>query len=698
MPHDIKDASWVPDLWINREWSWLAFNQRVLMEALREENPVFERMKFLAIVSSNLDEFFMVRVASLRDQCNAGFKRPDAGGSTPKQQLARIMPRMQRMITEQHRIYRQRIAPDLADCGVRFVPYEALVGERALWADRYFQREVFPILTPMAADDNRPFPHILNRSLNIAVLLAARQGDKPDFATVQVPSALPRAIRLPQAEGAAQGERCDFLMLEDLIIAGMRRLFAGRQVLCSAPYRVTRSGDFPIDEEEGESILLEVEKSVKKRKWGAVTRLEIAYDADDRIARILRHALQATREEVYRIHGPINLDFLMKQVYSLPGFAAHRYRPFTPCLPAPLDAPGGLFDAIAQRDWLLHHPYDSFDSVVRLVQDAARDASVMAIKQTLYRVSGQSPIMRALVEAAEAGKQVTVMLEVKARFDEENNIQWGRRLERAGCHVVYGLKGLKTHAKIILIVRREALGIRRYVHLSTGNYNDVTANLYTDIGLLTADPALGEDATEFFNMLTGYSDAPALGKLIYAPVFLRRAFLERIRREADNARLGLPAGITAKCNALLDEEVAAALCEASRAGVPIRLLVRGICCLRPGVPDHSQGIQVRSIVGRFLEHSRIYHFVNGGAEELFLSSADWMTRNLDRRVELLFPVEDAAVRARVLDILERSWRDDAQAWVLGEDGKYHRAQCPPGSIPFNVQEALVDEARAASAR
>jgi len=682
-----------PKRLINRELSWLAFNRRVLMEAANPQNPVFERMKFLSIVSSNLDEFFMIRVAGLRAMCNASIKQTDETGLTPKQQLSRIMPRVQRMIRDQYQILCGQVIPDLRACGALLLPYTELDAAQAEWADSFFQREVYPVLTPLAVDANRPFPHILNRSLNLGVLLKPKQGDAPDFATVQVPSGLPRAIALP---GNAGDSTARFLLLEELIARHIHRLFAGRRMICCTPFRITRAADFPVDEEDAVSILAEVQKSINKRKWGAVIRLEIAHDAEEALLQTLRRRLKATRGEVYSINGPINLDFLIRQVYPSRGFSAHKYRRFEPYVPPPLREAEGdaFFQAISEGDMLLHHPYDSFEPVVRFLQESARDPRVMAIKQTLYRVSGHSPVVRALAEAAEAGKQVTVMLEIKARFDEENNIQWGRRLERAGCHVVYGLPGLKTHCKITLVVRREEDGIRRYVHLATGNYNDITANTYTDMGLLTAKPEYGEDATAFFNMLTGYSEAPELRRLIYAPDHLRAALLGRIRREAKHARTGRPSGIAAKINSLYDAEVSDALCRAGAAGVDVRLLVRGVCGLRPGLPGHSEGIEVHSIVGRFLEHSRIFCFVNGGEEEIFLSSADWMGRNLDKRVELMFPIDDPALRARVRALFDRSWGDTEKTWVMDAKGAYKRVRRRENGPCLNIQEALIEEAEA----
>ncbi|MCL2545274.1 MAG: polyphosphate kinase 1 [Clostridia bacterium] len=688
MPQPAKEQKNTPGYFVNRELSWLAFNKRVLMEAANPDNPVFERMKFLSIVSSNLDEFFMIRTAGIRDLCNADIKQPDEAGLTPKQQLNRIMPRVQRMIQQQYKILREQVLPDLRACGVRILAYDELDTTQAEWALRYFLREVYPVLTPMAVDANRPFPHILNRSLNLGVLLHPKQGDVPDFATVQVPSGLSRVVALP---GCAPGA-ASFLLLEELIARHIHLLFVGRRVLCCTAYRITRAADFPVDEEDAVSILTEVQKSIKKRKWGAVIRLEIAHDAEEEMLRMLRRKLKATRSEVYSIHGPINLDFLLKQVYAAEGFAAHKYESFEPRVPPELrDVEGdAFFEAIRRGDILLHHPYDSFEPVLRFLQEAAQDPRVLAIKQTLYRVSGHSPVVRALADAADAGKQVTVMLEIKARFDEENNIQWGRRLERAGCHVVYGLPGLKTHSKTTLVVRREDDGIHRYVHLSTGNYNDITAHIYTDIGLFTARPEYGEDATAFFNMLTGYSEAPALRRLIYAPNHLRAALLERIRREEKHALDGRPSGIAAKLNSLHDTKISDALCRAAAAGAPVRLLVRGICGLRPGLPGRSEGVEVRSIVGRFLEHSRIFCFVNGGEEEVFLSSADWMGRNLDRRVELMFPVEDPALRARVREVLERGWRDTEKAWVMNSKGNYSRVRRRESEPRLNSQASLIE--------
>ena len=680
------------DYYVNRELSWLEFNQRVLMEAANPDNPVFERMKFLSIVSSNLDEFFMIRVASLRDQCNAGYKKPDAAGYTAKRQIALITQRTQQMVAQQYQILRQGVMPDLLRSGIRILKHEQLTGDQQEWIRGYFEHEVYPVLTPMAVDSSRPFPLILNKSLNLGVLLASRDKNKqePDFATVQVPSALPRVVELPCLR--AEAER-SFILLEEIIEHSIARLFAGRRVLCCHPYRITRNGDLSFDEEDAADLLIVIQKSLKKRKWGAVIRLEIAHDADNALLRFLRHALEASRDEVYRIDGPLNLDFLMRQVYALNGFDHLKYKPFKAHLePELLSEEGSIFDVLKARDVFLHHPYDSFDPVVHFVQEAARDPQVMAIKQTLYRVSGNSPVVRALADAAEAGKQVTALLEIKARFDEENNIQWGKQLERAGCHVVYGLKGLKTHSKITLVVRREQDGIRRYVHLGTGNYNDVTARLYTDMAIMTANECIGEDASAFFNMVTGYSETPQMHELVYAPRMLRERLTALIDREAEHARAGRPASITAKMNSLLDPDIIRSLYAANCAGVKIRLLVRGICCLRPGIQGASEHIEVYSIVGRFLEHSRIFRFENDGNVELYLSSADWMTRNLDRRVELMFPVKDPDIAHQIEDVLFSSLRDNAKAWQMHSDGSYDRVTIAPGEEKRNIQEILLRRA------
>ena len=689
-----NETMWPKEDFFNRELSWLEFNQRVLDQARAESedaarrHPVFERMKFLSITSSNLDEFFMVRVASLNDQYQAGYNRPDPSGLTPRMQLDAISRRAHDMVSDMYRVFRQQILPELRKSGIRLLADGQLTDAQRAYLDDYFEQQVYPVLTPMAVDSSRPFPLILSKSLNLGVLLEDEEyPDEPSFATVQVPSVLDRVVYLPRGEG---DEGVMAMLLEQVISRNVARLFPGRKVICCYPYRVTRNADMTIDEEGAEDLLQEIEKSLKQRKWGAVIRLEIDHRADKRLLDTLTDALEVDPGFVFSIHGPLNLDFLMKSLYKLdyPQLKYAPYSPrrldrapslktspgFTPIEPGAAAAhtePATMFDRIAAGDVLLFHPYDSFEPVIDFIREAARDPNVLAIKQTLYRVSGDSPIVAALMEAAENGKQVTALLEVKARFDEENNIHWGKRLEQAGAHVIYGLVGLKTHSKITLIVRREGGRIRRYVHLGTGNYNDVTANIYTDHGLMTCRPDIGEDASAFFNMLTGYSEQTELKKLIAAPHMLRDRMTALIRRETEAARAGQRAGIFMKMNSLVDERIIAALYEASCAGVRVRLIVRGICCLVPGVPGVSDNICVRSIVGRYLEHSRAFIFRNGGNEEVYLASADMMPRNLNRRVELMFPVEDPALRLRIKKLLRAQWRDNVQARELAPDGRYY---------------------------
>lgn len=675
------------EYYINRELSWLRFNHRVLSEAANPDNPLFERMKFLSIFSTNLDEFFMIRVASLRDQVQAGYKKPDPAGLKPKEQLQKVALSTRLMVQEQYRIYEEKILPDLEKAGIAFPAWEELTSEQRAYLEEYYQKEVFPVLTPVAVDGSHTFPLILNKSLNLGVLLESRSGKKAEFATVQVPSVLPRVVLLPAEENTAA---C--VLMEDVIARFIDTLFAGRHALVCHPFRITRNADLAYDEEEASDLLAQIEKSLKKRKWGAVIRLEIRPEMDERLLAILQDALDVNETEIYRVPGPIHLDYFMKQLYALPGHEEDKYPAFEGSAPQALRE-GCLFEAIRQRDRLLHHPYDSFDPLIRFVQQAADDPNVLAIKQTLYRVSGHSPIVAALGQAAKNGKQVTVLLEVKARFDEENNIHWGKHLEKAGCHVIYGLPGVKTHSKILLVVRREADGIRHYVHLGTGNYNDETARLYSDMGILTADRDIGEDAVRFFNLVAGYTETMPMRLLIYAPRLLRETLVGLIQREREHALQGHPARIDAKMNSLADPYIIQALYEASCAGVTIDLTVRGICCLRPGIPDVSENILVRSIVGRFLEHTRIYRFENGGEPELYLSSADWMPRNLDRRVELLFPVRDEDIISQVEEVLTLQKEDTAKAWLMQPDGSYTRI-CPPGGQErVNAQEKLMQRAQ-----
>ena len=649
----------------NRELSWLGFNYRVLSEARDKTIPLMERLKFLSITASNLDEFFMIRVASLKDMVHAKYTKKDIAGLTPKEQLDIISTGTHELVEKQYNTYNRSFLPALKHNGLTIVTqYESLNAEQAEYVDRYFMREVYPVLTPMAVDSSRPFPLIRNKSLNIAALLMDKKRKGTiDFATVQVPSVLPRIVTIPSEK---EGET-SIILLEQIIEKNIQKLFLNYKVLDATPYRVMRNADLTIDEDEAADLLIEIERQLKKRQWGEAIRLEVEQGIDKRLLKILKKELQIQQEDIFTIRGPLDLTFLMK-VYGMEGFDHLKEEPYTPQPPKALNMDEDLFEQIRQKDILLHHPYETFDPVVNFVRFAAKDPDVLAIKQTLYRVSSNSPIIASLAQAAENGKQVTVLVELKARFDEENNIVWARKLEKAGCHVIYGLVGLKTHSKITLVVRREEEGIRRYVHLGTGNYNDSTAKLYTDMGMFTCKRAYGEDATAVFNMLSGYSEPLSWNKLALAPTWLRTRFVELINRERDYAAMGKPARIVAKMNSLCDAGIINALYEASAAGVQIELIIRGICCLKQGVPGMSETIRVRSIVGTFLEHSRIFYFENDGSPEIYMGSADWMPRNLDKRVEILFPVEDPDLKKEIIHILHTQLADNTKAHLLQPDG------------------------------
>ena len=665
----------------NRELSWLDFNWRVLSEARDKNIPLMERLKFLSITASNLDEFFMIRVASLKDQVNAGYTKKDIAGMTSKEQIDAILKATHKFAATQYTTYNRSFLPALRKAGLKMVTeYEKLTQEQTDYVDTYFKQEVFPVLTPMAVDSSRPFPLIRNKSLNIgALLMDKKKKDTIDFALVQVPSVLPRVVTIPEDE-----DNCTtIILLEQIIEKNIQKLFMNYKVLCATPFRVMRNADLTIDEDEAADLLIEIEKQLKKRQWGEAIRLEVEDNIDKRLLKTLRRELHIAEDSIFKINGPLDLTFLMK-VYDLEGFEQLKDKKYIPQPPAMLDPTRNLFEQIRERDILLHHPYESFEPVVNFVRAAAKDPNVLAIKQTLYRVSSHSPIIASLAEAAENGKQVSVLVELKARFDEENNIVWARKLEKAGCHVIYGLVGLKTHSKITLVVRKEEDGIRRYVHLGTGNYNDSTAKLYTDMGIFTCKPRYGEDATAVFNMLSGYSEPLAWNKLSLAPLWLRDRFLSLIARECDNAKKGRPAAIIAKMNSLCDPGIIKALYEASAAGVNIRLIVRGICCLRAGVPGLSENIHVRSIVGTFLEHSRIFYFENGGIPEFYMGSADWMPRNLDKRVEILFPVEDPELQDKIKHILDIQLADTKKAHILMPDGTYEKVD-QRGKTPLNSQ-------------
>ncbi len=690
----------------NRELSWISFNYRVLREAQDKNIPLLDRLKFLSITASNLDEFYMIRVASLKDMVQVNYTKKDIAGMTPAQQLTAISESTHQLIRDQYDTYNKSLVPALAKNGIHLLSHhEDLTPAQEKFVDNYFQAEVYPVLTPMAVDSSRPFPLIRNKSLNIGAILKMkttpktddsnghfrelyishggkknRENSDTDFATVQVPSGLPQAVEIPSA---TEGEKT-FILLEQIIERNIHRLFMNYEVICAFPFRVMRNADLSIEEDEAADLLMEIEKQIKKRQWGEAIRLQVEEGTNKQLLKILKKELNIREEDIFKINGPLDLTFLMK-LSGLEGYDHLRGKKYTPQPPKWLKEEGSLFDQIREHDILLHHPYETFDPVVNFVRQAAKDPDVLAIKQTLYRVSSHSPIIASLAAAAENGKQVTVLVELKARFDEENNIIWARKLEQAGCHVIYGLVGLKTHSKITLVVRREEDGIRRYVHLGTGNYNDSTAKLYTDMGLLTCQKAIGEDATAVFNMLSGYSEPAVWNKLAIAPIWLRDRFTELIHRERDFARAGKTAFIKAKMNSLCDRSIIAALYEAAAAGVKIELVVRGICCLKTGIPGISENIQVRSIVGDFLEHSRIFYFHNNGFEEVYMGSADWMPRNLDKRVEILFPVENDALKADVIHILEIQLADNVKAHILQPDGTYKKPS-RSGKRKLNCQE------------
>lgn len=648
-----------PEYYKNRELSWLQFNERILLEAKDKTNRLFERLKFLSITASNLDEFFMVRVASLKDMVDAKFTKPDLAGMKPKEQLVEILKETHEFMGRQYSTFNRSLLPLLDKEGLTILTAHEQMNEvQCKFVDDYFDETIYPILTPMAVDSARPFPLIRNKSLNICVLLKGK--DEENYATVQVPAVVSRIVELPSDNGRT------VILLEQIIERNIDKLFSNHKVICAYPYRITRNADLSIDEDDAADLLEEIQKQLKKRQRGEAIRLEIEDKCDKNIIKFLKRELNVGDESIYKISGPIDLTFLMK-LYGMEGFEYLKDEKYIPVQSAMINDDEDIFTQISRNDILLHHPYESFDPVVDFVRQAANDENVLAIKQTLYRVSGNSPIIASLAKAADNGKQVTVLVELKARFDEENNIQWAKKLEKSGCHVIYGLMGLKTHSKITLVVRKEDEGIKRYVHLGTGNYNDATAKLYTDMGLLTCNEAIGEDATAVFNMISGYSEPKQWNKLSLAPYWLRDRFLYLIRREAMYAKEGRKAFITAKMNSLCDKEIIAALYEASSAGVEINLIVRGICCLKTGIPGISENIHVRSIVGTFLEHSRIFYFGNGGNEEVYMASADWMPRNLDKRVEILFPVEDERLKTEVINILNIQLADTLKSHILVGD-------------------------------
>jgi polyphosphate kinase len=658
-----------PDRFLNRELSWLDFNARVLELAEREDAPLLERVKFLAIFASNLDEFYMVRIAGLKRRQSTGLTVRSPDGLTIREQLARISDRTQDLVARHAGVFVKDVLPRLEENGIRIVHWGEVGDGEAMRLREYFRDQVFPVLTPLAVDPAHPFPYISGLSLNLAVSVRDPETGAPRFARVKVPDNVPRFVPVHTDD-----DQSVFLPLEDLISAHLGQLFPGLDVIDHHLFRVTRNADVEVEEDRDEDLLQALERELQRRRFGPAVRLEVTDSMDPQILDVLMHELEVAPADVLHVPGLLDLAALMA-LYGLdrPELKDEPFVPGTHPRLADGEAPKSFFATLREGDVLVHHPYDSFaTSVQRFIEQAAADPHVLAIKQTLYRTSGDSPIVQALIEAAEAGKQVVVLVEIKARFDEEANISWAKTLERAGCHVVYGLVGLKTHCKTALVVRRENGVLRRYCHIGTGNYNPKTARIYEDLGILTADPRVGADLTDLFNTLTGYSRQTTYRSLLVAPHGIRAGLLEKIRREARHAAEGRPAGIRIKVNSLVDEELIDALYEASAAGVPVELWIRGICALRPGVPGLSENIRVRSIVGRFLEHSRVIHVANDGSPEWWLGSSDLMHRNLDRRVEVLLRISDQHAADQLQRMFDGAMADDVRSWQLGADGAWTR--------------------------
>lgn len=674
-----------PELYVNREMALLDFQDRVLEEAWDPANPLIERAKFLAIFSSNLSEFYMVRVAGLKQQIAAGVTGLTDDGLTAAEQLALVRERIPRMLASARDCFGQ-LKRELAETGIRLLDYAELSDEQRAVADAYFTTDVFPVLTPLAFDPGRPFPHISNLSMNIAIVVVGPDGEDR-FARVKVPKALPRLV--PVSAPAESGREHAFVWLGQLVSAHAGELFPGYHVVASHPFRITRDAEMVIQELEADDLLESIEQGIRRRRFGSVVRMTVEPTMPDHIRDILVENLDMDPADVITIEPPLG----MSDLFSLAKIDRPdlKFPTFVPALTVQVSdgAESDIFTAIREHDILLHHPFESFQPVVALIRQAAHDPDVLAIKMTLYRVGADSPIVEALMDAALAGKEVAVLVELKARFDEESNIEWARALEAVGAHVVYGLVGLKTHSKVALVVRRESGKIRRYVHIGTGNYNTVTATLYTDLGLLTCDDKMGEDASALFNLVTGYARKNAYKRFMVAPVDLREGITELVRREIEHARSGREGHIIFKMNSLVDQKMIVMLYEASRAGVKIDLLVRGVCCLRPGVPGVSENISVRSIVGRFLEHSRIYYFGNNGEPDVYIGSADLMPRNLDRRVEVLAPVRDPKLVKRLRDeILGAYLNDNVKTRVMRADGVYERLAAAPDAPPRFAQAEL----------
>ncbi len=681
-----------PEQYINRELSWLEFNSRVLEEAEDPSNPLLERLKFLAIFSSNLDEFFEIRVAGLRQQLHVGLHPQDhpADEMRPGEQLAAIEEKVRVLVERQNDVLESDIAPEFAAHGIERVWYRDLSDIERTKVDRFFNENVYPVLTPLAIDSGHPFPHVHTKSLNIALCIRDKKksGAKTLFAVVQVPSVLSRIVMVSETDGGLR-----FLLLEDLVAEHLDDLFRGFEVLEHTVFRVSRNTDLRINEDEAEDLLETIEMTLRQRSGSEAVRLELAADADETLSNMLVEALNLSRSDTYRIRGSIDVSGLTP-LLGVEGFKELRDEPMVPRLAEPFTRGERIFDLIRGEDILVHHPFDSFGSVVDFIEQAADDPNVLAIKQTLYRTSGPTPVISALARAAENGKEVTALVELKARFEEQRNIVWARQLEQAGVHVVYGVMGLKTHCKASLVVRREGDEIVRYCHLSTGNYNPTTARVYTDLGLFTANPGVGEDVSELFNLITGYSRGYEWKKLIVAPADLRRFVISLIKREGKHAKLGFPARVVVKMNSLVEPTLIDALYKASQVGVEIDLIIRGICCLRPGVPGLSEGITVSSIVDRFLEHSRFFYFENQGDPEVFLSSADWMPRNFFRRIEIMFPIEGERAKSRIIEeIMPVYLSDSVKARRLLPTSEYVRRQAAQGEKPVRAQQALIELSR-----
>lgn len=694
-----------PQYYLNRELSWLEFNNRVLHEACDPRTPLLERLKFLAIFSSNLDEFFMVRVAALKQQVEAKVSLLTPDGRTPQQQLDEIWSTLVPQVTKQHQHFEQVLQPLLANQGIHILDYINLNQKQRTYLDNYYEEQIFPVLTPLAVDPSHPFPYISNLSLNLAVVVKNPDTEEEFFARVKVPNVLPRFLPLPPELGIQENEQPAHwtgVPLEQAIAHNLESLFPGMNIQEYHPFRITRNADLALEEDEADDLLLAIEQELRKRRiGGSPVRLEIQSQTPEPVRVRLLEDLDLTDNDVYEVDGLLGLrDLMYFMALPLPELKDPPRQSVVPPrlqrlreTSAELDEGNDFFAVIREKDLLVHHPYQSFSStVVRFITNAAHDPNVLAIKMTLYRTSGDSPIVNALIAAAENGKQVSVLVELKARFDEENNIYWARRLERVGVHVVYGLVGLKTHCKTILVVRREKDRMRRYVHIGTGNYNQKTARLYTDLGLFSCREELGADITDLFNFLTGYSRQKAYREVLVAPVNMRDRFLALIRREIENVQNGFSGRIVAKMNSLVDPQIIATLYEASRTGVQIDLIVRGICCLRPGLKDISENIRIISIVGRFLEHSRIYYFHNNGQEEIYIGSADWMRRNLDRRVEVITPVKDQDIAKDLQEILGILLADNRQAWDLQADGSYIQRRPGDDCPEANSQKTLINMA------